>query len=105
MIASKRCDKRFIDLNDRSKRMSDDDVEFIKSIVTRCGDKRACVTFGFRASEFDNVLSEYIDKYNNAPNMLPMSIRKMIYNMYGKLSDSDKLLFEIGEKDLNWDNL
>lgn len=105
MIASKRCDKRIIDLNDSSKRMSDDDVEFIKSIVTRCGDKRACVTFGFRASGFGDALTEYIDAYNNAPNTLPMSIRKMLYNMYGKLSDSDKLLFEIGEKDLNWDNL
>ena len=35
VIASKRCDKRIIDLNDHNKRMSDDDVEFIKSIVTR----------------------------------------------------------------------
>ena len=105
VIASKRCDERIIELNDRSKGMSDDDIEFIKSIVTRCGDKRACVTFGFRASGFGDALSEYIDAYNNAPNTLPMSIRKMLYNMYGKLSDSDKLLFEIGEKNLDWDNL
>ena len=54
---------------------------------------------------YGDALSEYIDNYNNAPNTLPMSIRKMLYNMYGKLSDSDKLLFEIGEKELNWDNL
>ena len=104
MVVTRDCGKRIIDLNDCGKRMSDDDVEFIKSIVTRRGDLRAGTTFVFRAREV-GALREYIDEYNNTPNKLPMSIRKMLYNMYGKLSASDKLLFEIGEKDLDWDNL
>ena len=102
MINTRDCGEKIIDLNDRGKRMSDDDAKFIKSIATRCGDKHAGVTFVFRARGFDDALREYIDEYNNTPNKLPMSIRKMLYNMYGKLSASDKLLFEIGEKDLDW---
>ena len=88
---------KIILLNENQSSITDDDIELIRQVTRRYGNRR----------EYDRLIQsdknaklrwELMRKYMNGHESCSVIMKKKCQKIYDNLSDSDKLLLELGEE-------
>ena len=80
---------------------SDDDSNFIDKIISKCGTLFDFMDIKFNVENDTSALNDYMGNYLVNPNGIVLCIRMKLKKIYDGLSDSDKLLFETNDLNLN----
>ena len=80
---------------------SDDDSNFIDKIISKCGTLFDFMDIKFNVENDTSALNDYMRNYLDNPNGIVLCIRMKLKKIYDDLSDSDKLLFETDDLNLN----
>ena len=80
---------------------SDDDSNFIDKIISKCGTLFDFMDIKFNVENDTSALNDHMRSYLDNPNGIVLCIRMKLKKIYDGLSDSDKLLFETNDLNLN----
>ena len=80
---------------------NDDDTHFIDKIIFKCGTIFDFIDIKFNVENDTSALNDRMRDYLDNPNGIVLCVRMKLKKIYDAFSDSDKLLFEINDLNLN----
>lgn len=80
---------------------SDDDSNFIDKIISKCGTIFDFMDIKFNVENNTSALNDRMRDYLDNPNGIVLCVRMKLKKIYDDLSDSDKLLLETNDLNLN----